>query len=596
MKVWPVLLDSEPEYLGSPTTGVSLLFMPLGEDSLGAHLCREVERITADTVTIVAPAGARANYRTRMSEVAPGATVATTLEELGAVLAGVETSDLLLFIDPRCFATDTTQLKQLTEAGLANPRVARHLVAFAPDVAGTKESVNVDSAGLVRSVHRYYKPATWPFIANVGASLVPVSSGILPLPSMPRSLHELRQQMVSRHVPSRDVAIREGAFDLGEEHGLLSAMERTVLDASAAARSEGGSSTVFVGEGHLIHPSVRLLGPVVIQSDVRVDANVTIVGPSLIGTGSHVGAGSLLAHAVVGSYSVVPAGQVLRDCVWMRDGQQPANAGERRPTFSERLSRLSAEPRETDDLGQSDARVEGFYPVIKRGIDVVVSALALLLLSPLLLIIAALVWIDSKGPVIFTHTREGIGGEQFNCLKFRTMRVGANELQRKLKVNDQMDGPHFKMASDPRITRVGRWLRATNVDELPQLVNVLFGDMSLVGPRPSPFRENQICVPWRKGRLSVRPGITGMWQVCRQDRQLGDFHQWIEYDLMYVRHMSLRLDLKVLAATVFTLGGKYAVPVTWLVPPDDDLEAAPLPAEGDSARALAAERSVRSAR
>jgi lipopolysaccharide/colanic/teichoic acid biosynthesis glycosyltransferase len=88
------------------------------------------------------------------------------------------------------------------------------------------------------------------------------------------------------------------------------------------------------------------------------------------------------------------------------------------------------------------------------------------------------------------------------------------------------------------------------------LFNVLVGEMSLVGPRPSPFRENQICVPWREARLSVRPGITGFWQVCRHDRASGDFHQWIEYDLLYVQHMSLALDLKILAATAFTLGGK----------------------------------------
>jgi lipopolysaccharide/colanic/teichoic acid biosynthesis glycosyltransferase len=146
------------------------------------------------------------------------------------------------------------------------------------------------------------------------------------------------------------------------------------------------------------------------------------------------------------------------------------------------------------------------------------------------------------------------------------MRDGANELQRQLKGQDKMDGPHFKLKADPRITRVGRWLRATNLDELPQLLNVLVGHMSLVGPRPSPFRENQICVPWREGRLSVRPGITGLWQVCRHDRDAGDFHQWIEYDLLYIQYMSMALDLKVLTATVLTLGGKYPVRVERFVP------------------------------
>jgi lipopolysaccharide/colanic/teichoic acid biosynthesis glycosyltransferase len=110
-------------------------------------------------------------------------------------------------------------------------------------------------------------------------------------------------------------------------------------------------------------------------------------------------------------------------------------------------------------------------------------------------------------------------------------------------------------------------LRALNIDELPQLFNVLVGEMSLVGPRPSPFRENQVCVPWREARLSVQPGITGFWQVCRHNRAAGDFHQWIEYDLLYVQHGSFCLDLKILAATVATLGGKMGcVSPAWLVP------------------------------
>ena len=99
------------------------------------------------------------------------------------------------------------------------------------------------------------------------------------------------------------------------------------------------------------------------------------------------------------------------------------------------------------------------------------------------------------------------------------------------------------------------------------MINVLLGDMSLVGPRPSPFRENQICVPWRRARLSVRPGITGLWQICRDaDRTRGDFHEWIYYDLTYVREFSLWLDLKILLATIITLGGRRSVPLAWLIP------------------------------
>jgi lipopolysaccharide/colanic/teichoic acid biosynthesis glycosyltransferase len=203
---------------------------------------------------------------------------------------------------------------------------------------------------------------------------------------------------------------------------------------------------------------------------------------------------------------------------------------------------------------------------VKTALDVAAAAAGLVALAPLLVAIAALVKLGSKGSVLYADRREGRGGRVFRCLKFRTMCAGADALQRGLLASNQVDGPQFKMAADPRITRLGSWLRRLNLDELPQLVNVVRREMSLVGPRPSPFRENQICIPWRDGRLSVRPGITGLWQVCRNRRDEGDFHQWIHYDLLYVRHMSLAVDLKILAATVLTLGGKWPVPVEWILP------------------------------
>jgi len=148
------------------------------------------------------------------------------------------------------------------------------------------------------------------------------------------------------------------------------------------------------------------------------------------------------------------------------------------------------------------------------------------------------------------------------------MVVDADQQQRRLSRMNAVDGPQFKVDRDPRRTRVGRLLAATNIDELPQLWNVLAGEMSLVGPRPSPFRENQVCVPWREGRLSVRPGITGLWQICRHDRGNGDFHQWIYYDLHYVRNLSFWLDLKILALTPLSfLRGGY-IPLGWLLAPE----------------------------
>jgi lipopolysaccharide/colanic/teichoic acid biosynthesis glycosyltransferase len=214
-----------------------------------------------------------------------------------------------------------------------------------------------------------------------------------------------------------------------------------------------------------------------------------------------------------------------------------------------------------------------FYPVIKEWVDRTLAFAALVCLSPLLLLIAILIKLDSRGPVFYADLRETIGGRQFHCWKFRTMRPGAAGEQWSLAQKNQMDGPQFKINGDPRITRLGRWLRKVSLDELPQLFNVLSGEMSLVGPRPSPFRGNQICVPWRQARLSVRAGITGLWQVARDERRKGDFHQWIYYDLLYVQHLSWKVDAKILIATVLTCGGAGRVSSTWIVPTHGDLNA-----------------------
>lgn len=605
MKVWPVLLDAEPTYLGRSATGVSLLGAPMGRGLLVSQLCEQIERVTSEPPTIVVPHGVSDENRALLAQACPAAVIATSARALADSLAGAEMSDVLLFVDPRCLPVDSDQLVTMMASAAAQPQVARHLVAYAADIAGTRESVTVDDEGLVRSVHRYYKPATWPFIAGVAVSLVPVASDILPLSAIPASLLDLRQQLVTRGVPSRDIAVRDGTFDLTEEHGMLAAVEHSVRHAVDQLRAGESGTPLLVGRGQCIAPSARLIGPVIVQSGARIDANVTVVGPSLIGANAHIGAGAVVAHVALGAGAEVAEGQVVRDRVWYaaastRDGRDfdiDRRAAVESPSFTQRLARIGVESGDPESAAAVDNMPARAYSVLKRGIDLTLSVLALVALSPLLAIISVLVWIDSRGPVLFLHTREGVGGRLFNCLKFRTMRVGANELQRKLKSQDQLDGPHFKMESDPRITRVGRWLRTTNVDELPQLVNVLIGDMSLVGPRPSPFRENQICVPWRKGRLSVRPGITGLWQVCRQDRAAGDFHQWIEYDLLYVQHMGLLLDLKVLVATVFTLGGKYPVPVSWLVrlPARPAQVADAAPRVGNSSALAHAESPARSA-
>ena len=191
-----------------------------------------------------------------------------------------------------------------------------------------------------------------------------------------------------------------------------------------------------------------------------------------------------------------------------------------------------------------------FYGLAKRLGDASVSALVLLLTSPLMILIAIAIAIDDGLPIFFGHQRQTRNGEKFRCWKFRTMRRNAEKMIEELAGLDHADGPQVYIKNDPRVTRVGNFLRKYHLDEIPQFWNVLLGEMSLVGPRPSPERENQFCPAWRELRLSVRPGITGLWQVERTRAPGRDFQEWIRYDIEYVRHASLRLDFLICLKTM----------------------------------------------
>jgi exopolysaccharide biosynthesis polyprenyl glycosylphosphotransferase len=184
----------------------------------------------------------------------------------------------------------------------------------------------------------------------------------------------------------------------------------------------------------------------------------------------------------------------------------------------------------------------------KRAIDVAGASIGLLLLLPVFLACALAVKLTSRGPVFFKQKRVGQSGQTFGCLKFRTMRVGAQAQQELLRAASIQDGPAFKIPHDPRITPVGRLLRKFSLDELPQLLNVLLGDMSLVGPRPPIPTEVDKYTWWQRRRIAVKPGLTCVWQVYGRNRV--SFKRWVEMDLWYIDNWSLWLDLKLMAHTV----------------------------------------------
>jgi lipopolysaccharide/colanic/teichoic acid biosynthesis glycosyltransferase len=184
----------------------------------------------------------------------------------------------------------------------------------------------------------------------------------------------------------------------------------------------------------------------------------------------------------------------------------------------------------------------------KRLLDLLGASLGLLLSLPLLLIVALLIKLESRGPVIYKSIRVGRGARPFTFLKLRSMTDGADQQRQKLSHLNEVDGPVFKIAADPRVTRIGRLLRMTSIDEIPQLWNVLRGEMSLVGPRPPIAEEVVQYEPWQLRRLDVAPGITCLWQISGRSR-IG-FQEWMRLDLEYIRHRSFQLDLKILIRTI----------------------------------------------
>lgn len=188
------------------------------------------------------------------------------------------------------------------------------------------------------------------------------------------------------------------------------------------------------------------------------------------------------------------------------------------------------------------------YDLIKRFMDIVLSLIGLVLLSPVFLVTAIAIKIDSKGPVIYSQMRIGKKQRPFRMYKFRSMCADADEQLQTLMALNERDGPAFKITNDPRVTKVGRILRCTCIDELPQLINILRGDMSIVGPRPPLPNEVSEYSPYQLQRLQVKPGLTCYWQVCKGDDTT--FDEWVDMDLRYIRERSAFVDFKLICMTI----------------------------------------------
>lgn len=193
------------------------------------------------------------------------------------------------------------------------------------------------------------------------------------------------------------------------------------------------------------------------------------------------------------------------------------------------------------------------YLFFKRLQDIILSSLALIILSPIMLIVAIVIYIDDpNGSPIFSQIRCGINGKEFKLYKFRSMCVNAEDMLDDLLDDNEMEGPAFKMKEDPRITKIGKFMRMTSIDELPQLWNVLKGDMSLVGPRPPLPREVEMYNEYQMQRLYATPGITCLWQI-QPNRNTLSFDEWMDLDIQYIKNRSFFYDLKIIFKTVFAV-------------------------------------------
>jgi len=264
------------------------------------------------------------------------------------------------------------------------------------------------------------------------------------------------------------------------------------------------------------------------SADAEVDEGAKVYGPVWIGAGRGVQSSESVAGPAV---------------IWDAEGIAAEAQEVDWESFQPRaLSSDSGPMRRSGSVGYFG----------KRAFDIICALIGLAVTLPLYPVIMLLTFIEDGWPFFFSHERETLGGRRFGCVKFRTMRNDAEEIKARLLAENenQSDGPQFFMENDPRVLKCGDFLRKSKLDEVPQFWNVLLGHMSMVGPRPSPFEENQCCPPWREVRLSVRPGITGFWQVKRSRQPGLDFQEWIRYDLEYVERMSFWTDLKTLWATV----------------------------------------------
>ena len=428
-----------------------------------------------------------------------------------------------------------------------------------PKVKWYDENLLVERDGWVQRINRVYaadRPAQriplerdWPALMVVSAPALAKLTNL----SLPHRLNQWPLVMLRAGMRINGGGIVGKCFDLHEKNQI-----HELADAILRHRPhwliESGNLTekqpkVWVGRGVKVPRNAELIGPLAIGDEVEIGEDAVVVGPTVIGPKSRISPGVVVRRGFVPPETQVGSGSIgLANVIQSTNHSSvallPPRMALERPIRLAKVIEAAGRPRPLSDFRQQA------FIFTKRAMDILGSLLFLAFTLPLYPLIAIAIKLNSPGPVFYAHLRQGRGGRNFKCWKFRTMVINADDFKADLMAKNEVDGPQFKIKRDPRIFAVGSWLRRLNIDEWPQFFNVLLGDMSIVGPRPSPDRENQMCPAWREARLSVRPGITGLWQVSRKREVETDFQEWIYYDVQYVKKQSIWLDIRILFKTV----------------------------------------------
>jgi lipopolysaccharide/colanic/teichoic acid biosynthesis glycosyltransferase/dTDP-glucose pyrophosphorylase len=318
------------------------------------------------------------------------------------------------------------------------------------------------------------------------------------------------------------------------------------------------ASQLWIGAKVRFGQEVSLTPPVLIGDNTIVQDGAQSIGPMTIGANCVIGKNVKLKHSVMWNEGVMADASAVQRCVITGGGQvegaqqisdavvvkqQPPSAITNLLEKSFKITAIVASHHEVF----STARRRKIFEGMKRTIDVINALLCLAIFLPLMGLIALAIKVDSPGPILFRRRRCGLNGKEFFMFKFRSMVQDAAQRQEQLRHLNQQDGPIFKINDDPRLTRIGRFLRKSSLDELPQLFNILRGEMSFVGPRPLASKELRFNPFWSEIRQRVKPGLTGLWQS--NGRSNVNFSDWVTADTQYVMHQSLALDLKILLKT-----------------------------------------------